>query len=150
MVQRSDSSDAILDATVNLTFTAPTSSVVEPAEQVCSPSEAVSHSSQFTVPATRQQASNKLLYAARVTLDAVGNWRLQALVESGSDRVKIGCDIPVGSSRGRLASLLPCLILPPLLVALFAVNQGLRLRPATLLQSTPLGPAQNRTFSEVP
>jgi hypothetical protein len=135
MVQRKDSSDAILDATVPLTFTAPDSSVAEPVEEICGPSEAApwnrssgSHVTQFTVAATRQQASNKLLYAALVRFDAVGQWRLQALIESGSESVNIDCNIPVGPPPGRLVSLLPYLLLPPLAMALFALNQGLRRR----------------------
>jgi hypothetical protein len=149
MVQRRDSSDAILDATVNLTLTAPASSVVEPVEQVCSQSEAAPwsttsgpHRTQFTVPATRQQASNKLLYAGLVKFDAAGAWRLQALIECGRDSVKMGCNIPVGPPPGRLAGLLPYLLLPPLMVMLFAVNQGLRRKasvppPTAMTRPTP-------------
>jgi hypothetical protein len=135
MVQRQDSSDAILDATVNLIFTAPPSSVVEPAEQVCGHvpwSQALGpHVAQFTVPATRRQASNKLLYAAPVKFDTAGNWRLQTLVECGGESAKTACNIPVGPPPGRLVGLLPYLLLPPLLVALFAVNQGLRRKAAS-------------------
>jgi hypothetical protein len=146
MIQRQNSSDAILDATVNLMFTAPASSVVEAVEQVCGPSEAMSRHGvagsqveQFTVPATRQQASNKLLYAAPVKFDAAGNWRLQALVECDGESVKIGCNFPVGSPPGRLAGLLPYLLLPPLMVALFALNHGLR-RKASAPASCGLAP----------
>ena len=124
MVQRQDSSEPMLDATVNLTLTAPASSVGEPAEEVCGPSETAPGGGVF--PATRQQASNKLFYTALVEFDAAGEWRMQALIGRGGESVKIGCNIPVAPPPGRLVSLLPYLLIPPMMVALFAVNQGLR------------------------
>jgi hypothetical protein len=133
MIQREGSSEPMLDATVNLTFTAPASSAEDPEEQVCGPSETGPWGpasgpkiAQLTVPATRRQASNKLLYAALVKFDAAGQWRMQALVERGHESVKIGCNIPVASPPGRLVKLLPYLLLPPLMVALFVVNRRLR------------------------
>jgi len=130
MVQRLDSSDAILDATVDLIFTAPASSPGDPVGQVCGQApwsqESGQHVTQFTVPATRQQASNKLLYAAPVKFDSAGTWRLQTHIERGGESVKIGCNIPVGMAPGRLFNLLPYLLLPPLMVTLFVVNQILR------------------------
>jgi hypothetical protein len=133
MVQRRDSGDAILDASVSLMFTAPVSSRIEPLEQVCGQSEGAPwsgasdpHSTEISIPATRQQASNKLLYAGLVKFDVAGNWRLQALIKQGAESVEVGCDIPVVSPPDPLVSLLPYLLLPPLMVGLFAVNHGLR------------------------
>src|SRR5271154_634292 len=73
MVQKRDSSEAILDANVDLMFTPPTELTVIPIEQMCgqfgkalmSPSSDM-QMTEFTVPATHKQASNKLLYAASI------------------------------------------------------------------------------------
>jgi hypothetical protein len=133
MVQSKDSSEAVLDATVDLRFIAPASLGQDTEEEICGQPIGVSSSQtsdtdsgRFTVPATRQQASNKLLYAALVRLNRVGNWRLRALVERGAEVCKFDCNIPVEPPPGRLVHLAPLLLLPPVLVGLFAVNQRLR------------------------
>ncbi len=142
MVQDRDSNDAILDATVNLMFTPPAVSTAEPIEQICSVAGEAgpgAHSEKFTVAATRQQASNKLLYSAPVKFNAAGSWQLQAFIKRDGDVVKIACGLPVGPAPRKFVGLLPYLILPPLLVSLFAVNQYLRRQSLMKLQS-PLSP----------
>src|SRR6267154_6548786 len=64
LVQRRDSSEAILDANVDLMFTPPTESTMEPVEQMCGQSGEAPMSppsdgriTQFTIPATHKQAS---------------------------------------------------------------------------------------------
>jgi len=133
MVQRRDSSEAILDANVDLMFTPPTESAVKPTEKMCGqlgealmspPSDG--RITQFTVPATHKEASNKLLYAASIKFGATGNWQLQVSIERGGEALKVGCTVPVGSPPRRLTGLVPYLVLPPLMVSLFVVNQCLR------------------------
>jgi hypothetical protein len=129
VVQERDSHNAILDATVNLTFTPPAAVFAEPIEQTCGPLGAAGldrRSERFTIAATRRQASNKLLYAAPIRLDAAGAWQLQAFIRRGDDVVKVACGLAVSPPSHKLIGLLPYLILPPLMVALFAVNQWLR------------------------
>jgi len=121
MVQERDSSDPILDAKVDLLFTAPAGFIAQPIEEMCGPPDEA-HSGKFVIPATRKQASNKLLYAATVRFDAIGNWRLQALVERGSDVAKIACILPVGPPSRTVMGLFPFLLLPPVMVSLFALN----------------------------
>ena len=142
LVQRRDSADAILDATVDLIFTPPPESAVEPAEPTCGQSQGalMSHPADgqmtpFSVPATHKQASNKLLYAAPIRLGTTGNWQLQAAIERGNDVVKVSCIIPVGSPPRRLTGLVPYLVLPPLMVSLFAINQCLRPRSSAKKRS---------------
>ena len=139
LVQRRDSGDAILDATVELVFKAPAASAAEPVGQLCGASGAwlLGRSSkppraQLTVPAYRRLASNKLLYAAPIRFGTAGNWQLEALVKHRSDAVKFACGIRVGPPPRRLIFLAPYLALPPLLVALFALNQCLRRRPLAI------------------
>ena len=133
MVQRQDSSEPILDATVDLVFTPPPLSAVKPIGGLCGlpgivPLGQASGESitQICIPATRKQASNKLLYAAPIRFGAPGNWKLEAIVKCGSDSAKISCSILVVPAPSRLIVLLPYLALPPLTALLFAANQCLR------------------------
>jgi hypothetical protein len=132
MVQRRDSSEAILDAKVDLFFTISAALVVEPTEEICGQSGAApleSHVSRYTVSATHEQASNKLLYAARIKFSNAGDWRLQAFVERGKDAVTFACNIPVALPPHGVTGLQLYLVLPPLMVSLFAMNHSLRKRP---------------------
>ena len=151
MVQERDSSDAILDANVKLMFTAPASSTAEPIDEMCGVTGAARmgpDSKQYTVAATRGLASNKLLYAAAVKFDTAGLWQLQAFIEREGDFERIACSIPVSPPARKWVGLFPYLVLPPLLVGLFAVNQWLRgqLRGRAVecttqsIPSTPQGP----------
>lgn len=136
LVQRRDSGDAILDASVELVFKAPAPSAAEPDGQLCGASEAwlPSRSSkpdpaQLTVPACRRLASNKLLYAAPIRFGIAGNWQLEALIKHRSDAVRFACGVPVGPPPRGLLLLVPYLAVPPLFVTLFVLNQYLRRRP---------------------
>jgi len=81
---------------------------------------------QDTVPATRAQASNKLLYAAALKLNAPGDWRLHVYVLRGSDSARFDCLLPVTRTSAKPSGLWPYLILPPIVIAAFAMNQRLR------------------------
>jgi hypothetical protein len=138
LVQERDSNDAILDGTVKLMLTPPAGSFAEPVEQLCGPLGTAGsdpNSERFTVEATRRQASNKLLYATPITLDAAGTWQLQVFIQRGGDAVVVACSLPVNPPPRKLIGLLPYFILPPLMVALFAVNQWLRRKSLEKLQS---------------
>jgi len=134
MVQRSDSSEPILEATVNLVFTAPRGSVLEHGGPLCGLPEATFlgetaglQTRQVMLPARRDQSSNKLLYAVPFNWPLAGCWNVEALVRQGPDSAKAACEVAVGLPTRRLARLWPYLAWPPLLVALFAMNQWLRI-----------------------
>jgi hypothetical protein len=138
MVQERDSNDAILDATVKLLFTSPAGSFAEQIEPVCGTAgmaDMAPPSERFTVAATRQQASNKLLYAAPVKFDRTGNWQLQASIQRDGNVVETSCRLPVSLPPREWTGLLPWLTLPPLMVASFAANQWLRRQSLEKLQS---------------
>ena len=78
--------------------------------------------------ATREQATNELLYAAAVTLPAAGTWRLRASVREGADAVEVAGDLPVAPPLPRLWTLWPYLALPPAAVAAFALRERLQAR----------------------
>jgi hypothetical protein len=89
MVQRRDSSEVVLDATVNLVFSAPTSTslLATRDERLCGMARAglfaqASEKSGDAVHCPRIPRSwprNKLLYAVPVKFGAVGNWRWKHL-----------------------------------------------------------------------
>jgi hypothetical protein len=133
MVQRRDSGEPVLDAAVKLVLTAPRDSVLEDAEPFCrAPEEmflsgmAGGQGRQVILSATRDRSSNKLLYAVPVNWPLPGRWNLEALVRHGSDSAQVTCDVAVGMPTDQVKRLLPYLVLPPLLVAVFAMNQWLR------------------------
>jgi hypothetical protein len=86
---------------------------------------------QAKVPATREQASNKLLYAAGLNLNAPGDWRLHVYVSRGSDNTQFDCLIPAIQTASKISELWPYLAFPPIAIGAFAMNQKLR-RHSTL------------------
>ncbi len=133
LVQRRDSNEAILDATVCFVLTPPRGSISQQADPTCGQPASVtlgttsgSRDRQSMIAARREQSSNKLLYAASVNLPLVGAWELEALVRHGAESANLTCKIPVGLPARRLAGLIPYLALPLFLVALFTINQWLR------------------------
>lgn len=135
MVQRRDSSEVILDASVSLALRPPRGSSLVGAEPICGLTTPVSldaslemQAGKTIIAARREQSVNKLLYAAPVNLPLAGPWVLETLVTRGADSTRLSCEIPVGLPARRLAGLAPYLGLPLLLVALFAMNQWLRIR----------------------
>ena len=144
LVQRRDSNEVILDAAVDLLLTPPPLTAVTPADPICGPSgvglfgqNSPEHDPRFSVPATRARSSNKLLYAAEVEFGTPGDWTLDARVKSKSESARFTCRIPVGPTPRQLAGLLPYLVLPPIAVVLFALNQWLRKSQRTDEASTP-------------
>jgi hypothetical protein len=133
LVQRRDSKDPILDASVSLAFTPPPDSILEQDEAICgqhmpmkSGTTSGVEGEQPMIEARREQSINKLLYSAPVNFPVAGSWKLETLVRHGPNSAKFTCQIPVGVPARRIAGLAPYLVLPAVLVALFAANQWLR------------------------
>ena len=131
LIQESESGKVILDANVRLALSPPDGSALNQSTELCGGATFSTRSLEApnlptTVRATREQASNKLLYSAPVELNAPGNWRLHLLVSRGTDTARFDCLLPVALSPAKLIGLLPYLLLPPLIIAAFALNQWLR------------------------
>jgi hypothetical protein len=130
LIQRRDSNEAVLDAIVSFVLTPPRSSIPKGTDPMCSQPGLVttsgSQEEKTTIPARREQSPNKLLYTAPVNFPLTGPWELDALVRNGTDSAKFTCEIPVDLPARPLAGLVPFLVLPLLLVTLFATNQWLR------------------------
>lgn len=114
MVQHRDTSAPVLDARVSL--------VLGRRDDAGAP---------IAVAVTRAQATNKLLYAAPVEVPAAGVWDAAVSVERGDDRARVGVALDVETARPGGWAVWPYLALPPAAVAVFALHQWLRRRPAT-------------------
>jgi hypothetical protein len=133
LVQWRKTGEVILDADVSLAVEPPTGLALARSDPLCglSPTAATVQSPDLTqqkptVPATRDQASNKLLYAAALNLNSAGDWRLHVYVLRGSDTARFDCLLPVTQASAKLPGLWPCLVFPPIVIAAFAMNQMLR------------------------
>jgi len=141
MVQRRDTGEMVLDASVDLRLLPPDGVVIHAGEPICgSANKAMSKpltgatSNSLTVRALCARGPTKFLYAVLIALPAAGDWQLQASIRERGQAVKITSPLPVGSPAGRLSSLWPYLAFPPVGVALFVINQWLlprriRIRP---------------------
>jgi hypothetical protein len=83
-------------------------------------------SGELRATATVAAASNKLLYAALIEVPAPGRWTLSARVDSGESDVTVAVELDVAPALGPAWAFWPYLMLPGLVIALFAVNQWLR------------------------
>lgn len=76
--------------------------------------------------ATEGASSNKLAKAAVVDLPAAGQWTLTVSVRANADAGTVTCLLPVAPSASRMSLLWPWLLVPPVVIALFAVHQTLK------------------------
>lgn len=138
LVQRKDTGAALLDATVELTFTAPSGSSLPTEGGWCGPMKdtfllgASALGRSPAVPATHTQATNQLLYAAQVILPARGEWEVRATIRHGAETATVSCALPVMEPANPLATIWPWLALPGVMIALFVLNQKLRHRTTSI------------------
>ena len=133
LIQRRETGDVVLDADVNLTLEPPVGVAMKPSGPLCGlPLAAtavhlpVVMRTPMSVRATREQASNKLLYAVPVEVNAAGDWRLHVFVSRGADTASCDCLLPVSLASRKLTGLWAYLALPPIAIVAFAMNQWLR------------------------
>jgi hypothetical protein len=112
MVQKRDTGEVVMDAEVNLSFVLPVGATIK------------------SIRATRTGPANKLFYGTSAVFPSVGDWQARVSVRQGGASAVVTCVLPVGMPPRRLAGLWPYLALPPVVIALFVVNQWLRRRPA--------------------
>jgi hypothetical protein len=111
LVQTRDGSEAVLDADVRLELRSSTND-----------------GATVRAAATREQATNKLLYAATVNVPSTGSWQLHVAVRRGDDRAEVTCQLAVAAPLPRLLAHWPYLAFPPATVLIFALHQWLRSR----------------------
>jgi len=132
MVQKSGTAEIVMDATVDVSVSAPSGARIQPGDPFCTsldgtPSPGmVPGGSSSTFRATPARATNKLLYGLPLILRAPGIWNLRASVRQGAESAFVTCALPVEATSRRLWGLWFCVALPPCLIGLFVLNQGLR------------------------
>lgn len=133
LVQSSTGGDLLLDANVSLAVDSPRGLPRAPSEPFCGAVSAPNISglsemsqSQARVTATREQASNKLLYSAALHLNTNQESRLHVYVSRRTDNAQFDCLVPLTQASPNASGLWSCLLIPPLAIAVFAINQKLR------------------------
>ncbi|MDQ2711496.1 MAG: hypothetical protein M3Y24_04545 [Acidobacteriota bacterium] len=112
MVQRTEDQSSLLDATVKLRLTRITTEGI----------------SELYAPATHANATNKLLYAARVNVPSAGVWKLAADVETKQGNAEVVGEVHVLGPQPPLLAYWPYFAVVPLLIFLFVMNQWLKKR----------------------
>jgi hypothetical protein len=78
---------------------------------------------EFHVRPTREQARNKLLYAAPVMLSKPGRWGISVTVERKGKAVVAAGSLEVAPAPGRELSLAGFLAFPPIMIGLFVIRE---------------------------
>ena len=78
--------------------------------------------------ATREMAQNKLLYSAVMNLPEPGRWELEVTITQGKETASILGQVSAAAPSPFLLSYWRSLSLPPIMIAVFALNQWLRRR----------------------
>lgn len=78
--------------------------------------------------ATREAAQNKLLYCALINLPEAGQWELEVTIKQGNEKASILGQVSAAARTPFLLSYWRSLSLPPIVIAVFALNQWLRRR----------------------
>ena len=89
---------------------------------------------RVTRHATREDATNRLMYAALLTLPEPGEWSVDVTVTDGGVSESLSLTGAVGSARPPWTDHLPWVALPFVCLALFAGHQVLALRHRSILR----------------
>jgi hypothetical protein len=135
MVQRRETGEVVTDAVVDLSFVPPAGANLGPNDPICrqanNPSSLPPPGQAAFFRAMCAHDANRFLYGTSVILRAVGDWQLHATIRQGGEEGSLTCNLPVTTPPPWPARLWPCMALPPVVIALFALNQWLRRRMAT-------------------
>ena len=77
-------------------------------------------------PATRELAQNKLLYSALMILPEAGQWELEVRIKREKEATSVFAQVSAAAPKPFLLSYWRSLSLPPIFIALFALNQWLK------------------------
>jgi hypothetical protein len=95
--------------------------------------------------ATRELAQNKLLYSALMTLPEAGRWQLEVTIKREKETASVNGQVSAAAPRPFLLYYWRSLSLPPVVIALFALNQWLKRRVARRNKAEQLNGYQQRT-----
>jgi len=83
---------------------------------------------EIVVPATHGHATNKLLYAASLTLPSTGMWRMTVDVREKGEEASAAGDLDVLPAEPPLMAHWPLFAVVPLMILFFLLNQWLKSR----------------------
>jgi hypothetical protein len=107
LLQNRNGLDPVLDASVSLDLAHADSNI------------------EFHARPSREQARNKLLYAAPVIFSRPGKWRMSVTVRRNEKEVAAAGTLDVAPSPGRELSLAGYLAFPPITIMLFVARERL-------------------------
>ena len=107
LLQNRDGLEPVLDANVSLVLSSDDSEIV------------------FQAPPTREQARNKLLYAAPATFSKPGMWRMALTVERDGKDTRVAGILKVDPAPEKAASYVGYIAFPPVMIGLFLVRERL-------------------------
>jgi hypothetical protein len=88
--------------------------------------------------ASREVAQNKLLYSALMHLPEAGQWEFEVTIKHGKEAASLRRGVSVAPSRPLLLAYWRSLSVPPVVIAIFALNQWLKRRRVSLQQARDL------------
>jgi ABC-type uncharacterized transport system involved in gliding motility auxiliary subunit len=112
LVQRADNKQPVMNANIKLHLYKKTGDNI----------------SEVFAPARHDAATNKMLYAAMLTIPVSGTWRAEIEVIAGNISGDVIGQITVREKQPPLIGYWPYLLLVPLAIILFALNRWLRRR----------------------
>lgn len=92
---------------------------------------------EIIAPATHGRATNKLLYAAHVTLPSAGQWQLSVDIKKAPAAAAASSELNVLAQEAPAETYWPYFAMVPLLIALFVFNRWLRRKWRTSPQARP-------------
>jgi hypothetical protein len=81
---------------------------------------------EVVAPATHARATNKLLYAAQVTLASPGEWQLTVDIKQGNATASVSSQMSVLPEQAPTVTYWPYFAMVPVLVLFFILNRWLR------------------------
>jgi hypothetical protein len=110
MLQRANDHGTVLDASVMLRLKKSSTGTI----------------TEVVAPATHARATNKLLYAAHVTLPSAGKWQVSVEVKQGNATASVSGAMSVLPQEAPATTYWPYFVMVPLFVLLFILNRWLR------------------------
>ena len=112
LLQNRDALEPVLDASVSLLLLHADSNI------------------EFHARPTREQARNKLLYAAPVMFSKQGKWRISVTVLRNGKETAVAGTLEVAPAPGKSASYAGYIAFPPVIIGLFVLRERLIRRKA--------------------
>jgi len=118
MVQKSSDQSNVANAVVNVRLRKPGNGTI----------------TEIYAPATHARATNKLLYAAKITPTSAGSWELFVDVSMGGATASVSDRVQVLEKAPPTQSKWPFLVIVPVLILLFVFNRWLKSKREAMRQ----------------